>query len=51
MSIPIEQPPSSLPADAVEYINRFLIQIQGSFENLELELEALKNRVEELESP
>ncbi len=49
MSIAVEQPPASLPADAKEYLQRMLIQIAGAFENLELEVQQLEARIKTLE--
>lgn len=51
MSISIEQPPSELTPQVAEYLNRILIQVQGSFENLEKDIEDLKKRINELENP
>lgn len=51
MSISVEQPPQSIPAEASEYLNRVLVQVAGQFENLEREIELLKERIKVLEGP
>lgn len=47
----IEQPPSSLPIEAQEYLNRVMIQISGQLENLSASIIKLEKRVEDLETP
>lgn len=51
IGIAIEQPPSTLPVEAQEYLHRVMIQISGQFAELGREVEDLKARVAFLEGP
>lgn len=47
--ISIEQPPSTLPVEAQEYLYRVMIQISGQFAELSRNVEDLKARIAALE--
>ena len=49
VGIAIEQPPSTLPVEAQEYLYRVMIQISGQFAELSRDVEDLKSRIEALE--
>ena len=49
VGIAIEQPPSTLPVEAQEYLHRVMIQISGQFAELSIDVEDLKSRIEALE--
>lgn len=49
--IAIEQPPSSLPIEAQDYLQRVMIQISGQFINMEKIISDLEKRVKVLEGP
>ena len=49
--IAIEQPPSTLPVEAQEYLPRVMIQISGQFAELSKDVEDLKARIAVLEGP
>jgi hypothetical protein len=49
--IAIEAPPASLPIEAQDYLHRVMIQISGQFNNMDKEIERLKQRVKVLEGP
>ena len=49
VGIAIEQPPSTLPVEAQEYLHRVMIQISGQFAELSRDVEDLKSRIEALE--
>ena len=51
VGIAIEQPPSTLPVEAQEYLHRLAIQISGQFNNMEKEIQKLEARVKVLEGP
>lgn len=51
IGIAIEQPPSTLPVEAQEYLHRIMIQISGQFVELGMEIKELKARVKTLEKP
>lgn len=51
MSIPQEQPPSNTDTELSAWLMRLVVQISGSFEQLELENEQLKERISKLENP
>lgn len=50
IAISIEQPPANLPLDVQEYLTRVLIQIAGAFQEAELEISQLENRIKVLEA-
>lgn len=47
--IAIEQPPSTLPVEAQEYLNRVMTQISGQFANMTKDIEDMKKRLDALE--
>lgn len=49
VGIAIEQPPSTLPVEAQEYLHRVMIQISGQFAELSRDVENLKDRISALE--
>ena len=49
VGIAIEQPPSTLPVEAQEYLHRVMIQISGQFSELSRNVEDLKARISALE--
>ena len=49
VGIAIEQPPSTLPVEAQEYLHRVMIQISGQFAELSRDVENLKDRISSLE--
>ena len=49
VGIAIEQPPSTLPVEAQEYLYRVMIQISGQFAELSRDVEDLKARIAVLE--
>ena len=49
IGIAIEQPPSTLPVEAQEYLYRVMIQISGQFAELSMDVEDLKARIAALE--
>lgn len=49
--IAIEAPPASLPVEAQDYLHRVMIQISGQFNNMEVEIKNLQQRVKVLEGP
>ena len=49
VGIAIEQPPSTLPVEAQEYLHRVMIQISGQFAELSRDVEDLKARIVVLE--
>ena len=51
VGIAIEQPPSTLPVEAQEYLYRVMIQISGQFAELSRDVEDLKARIAALEAP
>ena len=51
VGIAIEQPPSTLPVEAQEYLYRVIIQISGQFAELSRDVEDLKARIAALEAP
>lgn len=49
-SIAVEPPPSNLPPELTEYLNRVVGQISSALLEAELQVVKLNKRVEELES-
>ena len=49
VGIAIEQPPSTLPVEAQEYLHRVMIQISGQFAEISRDVEVLKARIAVLE--